>query len=722
LISGMALGELRTFLAENFWQEDPDDLSQIISAGGPANRTVIADSELYEVGKNARPLEKWIADHGHRAAGEFDLAARRWRETPDDAMEMARRLAAGDGPLQRHRAHGEEVNRRIDALRQRLAARDRAEFNRRIDLVRRYVAFREDGKDFLMLGYDLLRDMALEAGRRLEVGEDIFYLTREDVFDSIRVGFAPHHLIEQRKKTWRAEARLTLPRVIDEKAIDTLGEPPEITTAGGYQAFPVSSGQAAGPARIRKSPTEAGEMGSGYILVCPSTDPSWTPLFVNAAGLVLECGGTLSHGAVVAREMGLPAVVLPEATRLFAEGEEIRVDGQRGLVSRSADDASIAIPEKAVGPDDVHIPHALIPPPAGRKDRLAAKIRNITAIIWAVYLAAVFLTPDTWVYQPSLSFLDLFLWPIARHLGKPAVVAIVAAGLAALTLFLQKLITDNPRLLEAKRRAAALNAEAETLPKDSPRRLVMTRLAAPVQWRTLAAAMAPIGILLGPMVMTFTWFTERVETSKWNAGPGSAVQLVATVDGELTDPVTISVPAPLVLDESTPAARTLPPIRETLNRTLRLLQQPVADEKGPWELAIAPDPIREARERQAADLQAYLHDGIPPQGITWQIRAPAGQGGRFPIDVRVGDKPPVRAYAVLGDAYPPAPTEVDGPKASPIKALKIGYVEYAKEKPVFWKPLERLEKPRFMPAGWLILYILAYLPTLFVLRAILRLA
>ena len=63
--------------------------------------------------------------------------------------------------------------------------------------------------------------------------------------------------------------------------------------------------------RILKSPTERGgeEMGKGYILVCPSTDPSWTPLFVNAAGLILECGGTLSHGAVVAREMGLPAVV-----------------------------------------------------------------------------------------------------------------------------------------------------------------------------------------------------------------------------------------------------------------------------------------------------------------------------------------------------------------------------------------------------------------------------
>ena len=207
------------------------------------------------------------------------------------------------------------------------------EFDRRVSLVRRYVGLREDSKDFLMLGYDLLRDLAIEAGRRLDMGQDVFYLTREEFLDSLRIGFAPYHLIEQRKATYQAETRLTLPRVIDAKAVDSLGEVPEVRpTAGGHKAFAVSAGESTGPARILRSPTEAGDLGRGYVLVCPSTDPSWTPLFVNAAGLVLECGGTLSHGAVVAREMGLPAVVLPDATRLFREGQEIRVDGLHGWV------------------------------------------------------------------------------------------------------------------------------------------------------------------------------------------------------------------------------------------------------------------------------------------------------------------------------------------------------------------------------------------------------
>ena len=178
LIGEMALGELRSFLAEHFWDEDPDALAQGISSGGPPTRTVVSDAELHEVGQGKRPLETWLAEHGHRASGEFDLAAPRWREQPEAVRQMAARLADGDNPLERHRRQADAVNQRIQALRQRLSASASREFDRRIDLERRYVAFREDGKDYLMLGYDLLRDVALEAARRLDLGPDIFYLTR----------------------------------------------------------------------------------------------------------------------------------------------------------------------------------------------------------------------------------------------------------------------------------------------------------------------------------------------------------------------------------------------------------------------------------------------------------------------------------------------------------------------------------------------------------------
>ncbi len=177
LIGQMALTELNTFLAEHFWEEDLDSLTQEISSGGPATSTVISDNELYEVGQGTRSQEAWLAEHGHRGNQEFDLASPRLREQPEEARKIALRLATGDSPLERHQRHVEKVDRRIADLRSRLPKSAAREFDRRVDLVRRYLPFRENSKHFLMLGYDLLRDLALEAGSRLEIGADVFFLT-----------------------------------------------------------------------------------------------------------------------------------------------------------------------------------------------------------------------------------------------------------------------------------------------------------------------------------------------------------------------------------------------------------------------------------------------------------------------------------------------------------------------------------------------------------------
>jgi phosphohistidine swiveling domain-containing protein/uncharacterized membrane protein (DUF106 family) len=735
LIAAMAVGELRAFLQETLWDEDVDTLTQILSAGGEPDRTMPAAplrvgdayAELSEVAKGHRSLETWLAQHGHRAAGEFDLAQPRWREQPAAVREMAHRLAAGEGPSERHRRNAAVINQRLASLRARLTKRQRWELDRLVSLVRRHITLREDSKDFLMLGYDLLRDLALEAGRRLDLADDVFYLTREELFEALRVGFAPYHLIEQRKRVYRAETRLTLPRVIDAAAIDTLGATPELMpTAGGYQALAVSAGQAQGRVTILHSPTEAGDLGQGCILVCPSTDPSWTPLFVHAAGLVLECGGILSHGAVVARELGLPAVVLPGATRLFSEEEPICVDGSRGWVG-SCGSTAAGLQTPAAGTDDVSIARVLLPPPAGRKDRQGARLSRRLALVWAVYLMAFFLLPPQYVYQPTLRVLDVVSWPLACTLGKPAVVAIVAAAVAVLTLLVQRLATDNRRLREAKQRAAGLRKQARLLPKDSPQRARLIRLAAGVQMRTLAAAMIPVGILLGPMVMPFVWFRERVDPATWNAPAGSAVQIVATVDSDWSEPVRIGVPAPVVVDDSTPVSRTLLPLRATLERLLALYRQPRNDPGQPWELKLAPDL---GREQTANDLQAYLEAGISPQGITWLIRPPGDMGGRFSVTVTAGEHAPVVVDVVLGDKYPPAPRRVMGPVGSPVRELQVVYPRSRHEE-VFWRPLARLADCRqvawatrlaAVEVGWLWLYILVYLPALVLARAVLKVA
>jgi len=122
--------------------------------------------------------------------------------------------------------------------------------------------------------------------------------------------------------------------VLLDNDLEAIGRPlPPPTGAVELAGIPLSAGVAEGPALVLTDPSR-GTARSGYILVCPSTDPAWVPLFVNARGLVMESGGTLSHGAIVAREFGLPAVAgLPGVQHRIRTGQRIRVDGGRGTVS-----------------------------------------------------------------------------------------------------------------------------------------------------------------------------------------------------------------------------------------------------------------------------------------------------------------------------------------------------------------------------------------------------
>jgi pyruvate,water dikinase len=730
LIGEMAVGELCALLAEHFWNEDPDALAHLVSSGGPSDRTVVRDAELYEVGKGDRSLETWLGEHGHRAADELELAAARWREPSETEIVRgtAARLAAGENPIERQRRHAAAVHQQVAGLRQRLPGRDCRKFDRLVDLVQRYIPFREDGKDLLILGYDLLRDLALEVGRRLGLGPDVFFLTREELFDALRVGIAPFHLIRQRTAAYRAESRLEVPRLIDPKAVDTLGdEPPAGAVPGSHKGFAVSSGKASGPVKILASPRDAGDLGRGCVLVCPSTDPSWTPLFAGAAGLVLERGGMLSHGAVVARELGLPAVVLPQATRFFRDGEEICVDGRWGWVGKSSPACPPELSAGAADPDDTSVSHELVPPPPGRKDRAAAKLGNALAVVWAAFLLSAFLLPARWVYQPTMAALDFILWPLVRTAGKPGAVAAIAVCLAALSLTVQKLVNDNRRLREAKRRATALQALARSVPEDSPRHRALGGFVATVQLRGFLAAMVPVGILLGPMVAPFVWLRQRVDPSVANAPPGSSVHVVAMVDSDWSSPVRLDVPPPIIVDEATPPSCTPPPIRKTLERLLMLYRQPRTIPNEPWEMQVAPDL---ARQQAADDLTAYLAAGVLPQAITWLVQPPAEFNGQFDVTVTAVGTPPVTARVVLGDRHPPAGDITRGPAGAPVRELRVVYPKTRTEA-VFWRPLAGLAAGHGhsvlawlgrIDIGWLWLYVLAYLSALMLGRVILKVA
>jgi pyruvate,water dikinase len=213
------------------------------------------------------------------------------------------------------------------------------EAKRMIDRVRTFIGYREYPKYDIVSRYFLYKQALLGEAERLvrdqvlREKEDIFYLTFQELQDVVRTNQVDDRLIRRRKDAFRSYEALTPPRVLTSD-----GE----VIAGAYRradmptdalvGLPVSAGIVEGRARVIHDIAES-DVESGDILVTAYTDPSWSPLFVAVAGLVTEVGGLMTHGAVIAREYGLPAVVGVEgATRLIRDGQRIRVHGTDGYV------------------------------------------------------------------------------------------------------------------------------------------------------------------------------------------------------------------------------------------------------------------------------------------------------------------------------------------------------------------------------------------------------
>ncbi|MCX6873524.1 MAG: PEP-utilizing enzyme [Verrucomicrobia bacterium] len=732
LIAAMAMEELRSFCAESFWDAEPGQLANELSAGHAPDQTLLGTQGLWDIAHGKTTVDQWLAGFGHRAPEEFDLATPRWRERPEAVVALAGHLKDTESPVERHHQRMAERATRTRKLSSTLDDTAAREFDEKLSLTHRYLRFREDGKFHLMLAHDLLRDLALEAGRRLDIGTEVFLLREEELFDSLATGIAPLHLLEKRRLARAAEAAIDLPNLITEDKLATLGEQVKIESTGRIPAFSISGGTASGPARIILAPEDAGDPGNGYILVCPSTDPNWTPLFAKAAGLVIERGGMLSHGALVAREMGIPAVVCDGATCLLEDGETVTVDGHHGSLLRHAEQlAGASAGGDAVGPDpaDARVPAAMIPPPPGRIERSNGKWRNRLLAVWTGFFLALLLLPGTWLLDRSMAVLDFLLLPLVNLLGRAGTVAAVAAALAAFSIVGQRLLTDNRRLAAGKQRAAALRQQASKLPAGSPRRRALDQAAAPVQLRLLNAALFPLILILGPMVMVFLWFPARIDPASWNAAPGAPVFVTARVNGDHAGDVRLGHAPELRLDERTPPSQKITRIRPVLERLLaQWSAESAVPADAPWELQAA---ARRTREEMLADLNGFLSRPLPPRDVSWTLQAPEDKDGKFPLCIATDGWPPVDSAVVFGTRVAPEPKEdlgdgkgpvqITRPQAPghPVEWVKVAYrQQLVQGSNIFWQPVEWLVKP-WLP-GWLMVYLLVYLPAMFVLKWSLR--
>jgi len=213
------------------------------------------------------------------------------------------------------------------------------ETKRMIDLVRNFIGYREYPKYSIISRYFVYKQALLkEAEQLVQAGvlhekEDIYYLTFEELREVVRTHTLDYSIISKRKDEYTFYEKLTPPRVITSAGEIVAGKyKREHLPAEALVGLPVSSGMIEGRARVILHMEDA-DLEAGDILVTSFTDPSWTPLFVSIKGLVTEVGGLMTHGAVIAREYGLPAVVgVESATKLIKDGQRIRVHGTEGYV------------------------------------------------------------------------------------------------------------------------------------------------------------------------------------------------------------------------------------------------------------------------------------------------------------------------------------------------------------------------------------------------------
>ncbi|MET8259635.1 rifamycin-inactivating phosphotransferase [Micromonospora sp. NPDC005205] len=292
-------------------------------------------------------IEAYLDRYGMRCVGEIDITRPRWSERPATLVPVLldnvrlfepgaarRRFEQGQ---QRARQQAQEVLTRLRTLPDGQQKAD--ETARMIDRVRAFIGYREYPKYDIVSRYFLYKQALLaEAERLVHAGvlaeqEDVFYLTFQEFHEVVRTHRVDAALIRQRRDEFRAHQALTPPRVLtSDGEVITGAYRRDDLPAGALAGVPVSAGTVEGRARVILDMAQA-DLEAGDILVTAHTDPSWTPLFVGIAGLVTEVGGLMTHGAVIAREYGLPAVVsVLDATRLIRDGQRIRVHGSDGYV------------------------------------------------------------------------------------------------------------------------------------------------------------------------------------------------------------------------------------------------------------------------------------------------------------------------------------------------------------------------------------------------------
>jgi pyruvate,water dikinase len=288
-------------------------------------------------------LDAFLQDYGYRAVAEAEMRAPSWDEDPSFVLSMIQNYLRAEHV--EDPAHI-EIRQRKDREAATEEAHARLGWLKRqvFEWVRKeactFLVARENGKALTIMGLHDLKKTLRVLGTRLhekgilEDAEDIYFLSMEELISTCRgEKIDVSSLVPRRKKEYERNRTVTLPETFTGRPVPMQREEAVVNESRVLKGLPVSPGRVTGPARVIMDPREDAHLEEGEILVAPVTDTGWTPLFILAKGLVVDIGGLLSHGSIVAREYGIPGVLnVMVGTKRIKTGQVITVDGTTGEV------------------------------------------------------------------------------------------------------------------------------------------------------------------------------------------------------------------------------------------------------------------------------------------------------------------------------------------------------------------------------------------------------
>jgi pyruvate,water dikinase len=276
-------------------------------------------------------VDKFMNDFGHRGPAEFDVASLNWREDYDMLYSII--AAARDSSI--YSVQREEV---IDEILESARPYERFVLEKFLPRLEAFIPLRENGKHYYLKATAKTKDQLLLIGDRLakegyiEQRRDVFFLTLRDLDRVIDRRYTKKEVlavVKQRKKQWREYQRAEVPDIIYESGERITSS---VQKSNVLLGEPLSSGKIVARARIVDDFSQIRRLKQGEILVTHHADPGWTPLFTIASGLIVEVGGVICHAAMVARELGLPAISVVGATSLIRDGSIVEMDADEGRV------------------------------------------------------------------------------------------------------------------------------------------------------------------------------------------------------------------------------------------------------------------------------------------------------------------------------------------------------------------------------------------------------